>query len=153
MKRLPDEVIRFFQEQGFVIVSTVDKGGMPHSACKGIIRIDRCGRVYLLDLYRAKTRWNLKSNPHISITAVDEHKFKGYCLKGRGQIVSGKKIGPHIIKAWHKRITSRLTKRVLRNMYEGKSYYGHPEALLPEPEYLIAMNVEEIVDLTPQHLK
>lgn len=29
----------------------------------------------------------------------------------------------------------------------------HPEALLPKPEYMIVMEVEEIIDLTPKHLK
>ncbi|MDP3732336.1 MAG: pyridoxamine 5'-phosphate oxidase family protein [Candidatus Omnitrophota bacterium] len=153
MKRLGDDVIQFFHNQGCVIVSTIDKNGFPHGACKGIVQINRNGRIYLLDLYRARTYDNLKQNSYISITAIDEHKFMGYCLKGKAEIISEEKFGSQIIKAWEARITSRLTRRVLKNIREEKGHPRHPEALLPRPEYLIVMEVEEIVDLTPHHLK
>lgn len=153
MKKLPDEIIQFFHNQGCVIVSTIDKNGFPHSACKGIVQINRNGRVYLLDLYHARTYENLKYNPHISITAIEEHKFTGYCLKGKAEIIPEGKLESRIIKAWETRITSRLTRRLLKNIREEKGHPRHPEILLPKPEYMIAMEVEEIVDLTPHHLK
>ena len=62
-------------------------------------------------------------------------------------------INSKLVRAWEDRITSRLTKRLLRNIHEEKGHPRHPEALLPKPEYLIVMEVEEIVDLTPHHLK
>ncbi|MCX5715174.1 MAG: pyridoxamine 5'-phosphate oxidase family protein, partial [Candidatus Omnitrophica bacterium] len=80
--KINEEIIRFFQNQGFVIVSSIDEKGMPHNSCKGIVEIRQNGEVFLLDLYHSKTYANLNKNPNISITAVDEHKFKGYCLKG-----------------------------------------------------------------------
>lgn len=153
MKRLSDDIIHFFHNQGCVIVSTVDKNGSPHSACKGIIKISRSGRVYLLDLYRTRTYENVKQNPHISITAIDEHKFMGYCLKGEIKSFSENELPADILKAWEERITSRLTQRLLKNVREEKGHPRHPEILLPKPEYLIVMEVEEIVDLTPHHLK
>jgi uncharacterized pyridoxamine 5'-phosphate oxidase family protein len=153
MPKLSPEIIQFFQAQGFVIVSTIDSQGRPHSSCKGIIRISKSGRVYLLDVYTKNTYDNLKNNPNISITAVDEHKFIGYCLKGKARIISDKEIGPQIKKAWDEKIASRVTQRLLKNLKEEKGHPRHPEILLPKPAYLIIMDVEEMVDLTPQHLK
>lgn len=153
MKRLADEIVHFFQNQGYVIVSTVDETGFVHNSCKGIVEIDRSGRVYLLDLYMAATYRNLQHDPHISITAVEEHKFHGYCLKGKAVMLTKKNLEPRIIKAWEDKITSRITRRVIRNIREEKGHPRHPEALLPAPTYLIAIDVEEIVDLTPHHLK
>jgi general stress protein 26 len=153
MKKLSNDVIHFFQNQGCVIVSTIDKNGFLHSSCKGIVKINSDGRIYLLDLYRAKTHENLKRNPSISITAIDEHKFIGYCLKGKGVILSDGKLHSQIIKAWDDRITSRLTRRLLKNIREEKGHLKHPEILLPKPQYLVAMEVQEIVDLTPHQLK
>jgi predicted pyridoxine 5'-phosphate oxidase superfamily flavin-nucleotide-binding protein len=153
MKRLADDIINFFQSQGYVIVSTIDKNGSLHNACKGIVDIKSNGRIYLLDLYKGKTFQNLKNNRHISISAVDEHKFIGYCLKGKARIITGEEINPQIIKSWEERITSRLTRRVIRNIHEEKGHPRHPEALLPKPEYLIVMDAEEVIDLTPHHLK
>ena len=153
MKRLPDEIVRFFRGQGFVIVSTVDKRGMPHSSCKGLIKISPAGKVYLLDVYLRGTYNNLKRNPHISITAVDEHKFKGYCLKGKVRLVSRDKLSAQIKKDWESRITSRITQRLIKNIRDQKGHPRHPEALFPQPEYMIVMDVKEIVDLTPHNLK
>jgi uncharacterized pyridoxamine 5'-phosphate oxidase family protein len=151
--KLAPSLIQFFEAQGCVIVSTIDAAGMPHSACKGIVRVSQEGQVYLFDLYRQKTHQNIARNPKISITAFDEHKFKGYCLKGEARLVKQSDINSQLVRAWEDRITSRLTKRLLRNIHEEKGHPRHPEALLPKPEYLIVMEVEEIVDLTPHHLK
>jgi hypothetical protein len=153
MKTLHADIIQFFSKQGFVVVSTIDGKGKPHNSCKGIVDIDSNGRVYLFDLYRAQTHDNLKNNPHMSITAVDEHKFVGYTLKGTARIDTGEALSPRLLKAWGERITSRLTQRIVRNLREEKGHPRHPEVLLPDPKYLINMEVEEVVDLTPHHLK
>lgn len=153
MKRLSDDIVHFFHNQGCVIVSTIDKNGYPNNACKGIVQIDHNGHVYLLDLYQAKTHQNLLDDSHISITAIDEHRFIGYCLKGRARILTQEEMGPHLVKAWEDRITSRLTQRLIRNIHGEKGHAKHPEALLPDPQYVIAVEVDEIVDLTPHRMK
>ena len=153
MKNLPEDIIKFFNSQRFSIVSTIDKDGSPHNACKGIVDMEKDGRVYLLDLYMAKTYENLKANPHISITAVDEHKFMGYCLKGKARIVQKNRVNKNILKLWEDKITSRISHRLLKNIKGEKGHAAHPEALLPMPAYLIVVGVEEIVDLIPGHIK
>jgi len=153
MQKLTDEIIHFFQNQNFTIISTLDKKGSLHNACKGIIEIKKSGKIYLLDLYKGRTYENLKRDANISITAVDEHRFKGYCLKGKAKIIQGDKINSLIIKAWEAKIASRLTQRLLKNIHEERGHPRHPEILLPKPQYMIVMGVGEIIDLTPQHLK
>lgn len=155
MKALPPEIVQFLHSQRFVVVSTVGNSKMPHNACKGIVDIDPKGIVYLLDLYRGKTLSNLERNPNISITFVDEHKFMGYCLKGIAAIVDKKLLNPHIIKAWEKKIASRITHRLIKNIHDEvvRGHKHHPESLLPKPEYMISMKVNEIVNLTPSHIK
>lgn len=153
IKRLTKGIVNFFQSQGYVIVSTIAKDGSLSNACKGIIEIDQSGRVYLLDLYHGHTYANLRHNPNISITAVDEHRFKGYCLIGKARIAGTQEIDPSLIRAWEARITSRITQRLLRNISGDKGHPRHPEALLPEPKYMIAMQTEKVLDLTPHHLK
>jgi len=153
LKKLPEEIINFFSNQNFVIVSTIDRYGMPHCSCKGLVKIDPEGFVYLFDLYQGKTFDNLKYNPHISITAVDEHKFKGYCLKGEGKIIKEDEFSPEIIKAWDEKITGRISQRVINNIHGEKGHPRHPEALLPKPQYLIVIKIKEAVNLTPSNLR
>ena len=81
MKQIPAAVIEFLRTQGFVIASSIDKNGFPHSSCKDIVKIDPDGQIYLVDVYYGLTAENIKRNPQVSISAVDEHKFMGYCLK------------------------------------------------------------------------
>jgi general stress protein 26 len=153
MKLLTDDIIHFFQKQGYVIVSTVDESSCPHNSCKGIVHMDAEGDIYLLDLYRGKTHTNLEHNTHISVTAVDEHKFKGYCLKGVARLVPANKIKSGVIKAWEDKIAKRLTNRVLKEMRQEAGHPAYPEAALPKPEYMIMMKVEEVVDLAPHLTK
>jgi len=153
VKKIPDNIVNFLHEQGYVVVSSIDKNGFPHNSCKGIAEIKRSGEIFLFDLYKAQTYENLRQNPNMSVTAINEHKFAGYCLKGKVKILSQDQLKAELLKAWEDRITSRLTQRLLRNIRDEKGHPRHPEALLPKPEYLIAMEVEEIVDLTPPHLK
>lgn len=153
MKGLTKDIIRFFHNQSFVIVSTVNGDGNLHASCKGIVEIDPKGKIYLLDLYRQKTYENLQNNSQISVTAVNEHKFRGFCLKGQAKIISAGGLKSNLIKAWEKRITRRITQRVIKNIRGEKGHPHHPEALLPKPEYLIEMEVEGIIDLTPHALK
>lgn len=153
MVHLTEEILYFFRKQGFTFVSTLDQDGTIHVACKDIVKITEDGRLFLLDLYMGKTYRNLKRNPSLSITAADEHNWTGYCLKGKAMIIQRDKLDPEIISAWDKTITSRLASRLLRNIRGEKGHPAHPEALLPKPKYMIMAKVEEIIDLTPKHLK
>lgn len=152
MKRLSNEIIRFFNRQHYTVVATVGDDGIPHSACKGIVKMGGNGEVYLLDLYKGATFRNLQKNPALSITAVDEHRFKGYCLKGTGRIVALDGVKPQILRAWERRLSSRITHRIIKSVQGQKGHPRQPEARLPKPQYLIAMGVREIVDLTPGHI-
>jgi uncharacterized pyridoxamine 5'-phosphate oxidase family protein len=153
MKKLGEEVVLFFRNQRFVIVSTVDADGTPHASCKGIVEVDEKGWVYLLDLYSKKTFENLLRNPNISLTSVDEHAFLGYCLKGRAKIVPIRKLKHDILSLWEEKINSRISHRIIKNVRGEKGHSRHPEASLPDPEYVIVVRVKEAVDLTPRHLK
>ncbi|MCK4809944.1 MAG: pyridoxamine 5'-phosphate oxidase family protein [Candidatus Omnitrophica bacterium] len=153
MKELPESTIYLLEKQGFVIVSTLDSQGRIHCSAKGIAAIEKKGMIYLIDVYRANTFNNLKRNSTISVTAVDEHQFTGYSLKGRAEIIEREKIKKHIIERWEEKVTRRASNRVIKNIKGEKKDSHHPEALFPQPEYLIKMEVEEVVDLTPSNLK
>jgi general stress protein 26 len=153
MKQISSVIIDFLRNQGFVIVSSIDKKGFPHNSCKAIVKIDPVGEIYLVDVYHGVTNENIANNPRISISAVDEHKFIGYCLKGQARLIKDTAIGQEIIKTWEDNITSRLAKRLLKNVVQDKGQEHHPEASLPHPKHLIVLGVEEIVNLAPSHLK
>jgi len=153
MSKLTREIINFFENQGCVVLTTIDHRGFPHTSCKGMVKLGESGQVYLLDAYHGQTFKNLEKNSFASVTAFDEHKFKGFCLKGRARLIHEDELTESIVKSWEERITNRLTQRLLKNIREGKGHKGHPEASLPRPKYMIVLEIEEVVDLTPAHLK
>ncbi|MCF7916283.1 MAG: pyridoxamine 5'-phosphate oxidase family protein [Candidatus Omnitrophica bacterium] len=153
MKKISQKVIQLLKERGYVIVATLDKSGSIHCSAKGIIDVKEKGEVYLIDLYKQTTYNNLKRNPAISITAIDEHQFIGFTLKGKANIVKRDKIKDKLIRQWEKKIVERISKRVIKNIQKDRGSTKHPESRFPQPEYLIEIDVEQIVDLTPTHLK
>jgi general stress protein 26 len=152
-KKIPESISNFLKNQRFTVISTIEKDGSLRNACKGIVRIGPANKIYLLDLYKGNTYENIKHNANISITAVDEHKFIGYCLKGRAKIIKMSTLKDNIIKSWEETITSRITHRIIKNMKGERGHPRHPEALLPQPEYMILVEVSDIIDLTPHHIK
>jgi len=151
--KINDDLIVFLKKQHYAIISTLDKNGAIHNSCKGIVDIDKQGIICLLDLYKQRTYANLQLNPNISLTVVDEHQFQGYSLKGKARMISGEKITEDMMKAWEKKVTSRVSQRILRNIKGKKGHPKHPEILFPIPEYAIEMMVDSVVDLTPHALK
>ena len=152
MISLGNDIIKFFESQGYVIVSTVTKTGAVHNSCKGIFEINQKGTIYLCDLYHGATYKNLVASSTISVTAVDEHRFKGYCLQGTAKVVRADKLSSLLLTQWEARIASRITQRLLKNITGTKGHPLHPEALLPEPKFIIVVHVAKIIDLTPQHI-
>ncbi|MBP7088264.1 MAG: pyridoxamine 5'-phosphate oxidase family protein [Candidatus Omnitrophica bacterium] len=153
MVKLSKEIATFLTHQGFVIVSTIDPKGYIHCSAKGIVEAKEDGRVYIMDLYRSKTFSNLKNNPLVSITAVNEHEFIGYTIKGRTKIIEKAKISKDLLESWHKKVVSRASTRLIKNIRRDRGSSTHPEARFPDPQYLIEIDAEEIVDLSPAHLK
>lgn len=153
MEKLSRNVIACLERQGFIIASTLDENGEIHCSAKGIVGIEKTGKVYIIDLYCQHTFSNLKRNPNISITVIDESRFEGYTLKGKAKIVQHDKVKDHIIKRWEEKIIQRISARVIQDVKVDRKTTHHPEARFPQPCYLIVVEVDKIVDLTPGDLK
>ncbi len=153
MNKVTPEIVRFLHSQPFIVVSSIGPDGLPHNSCKGLVEIGPDGAIYLLDLYKGKTHDNLEKNPSVSICAVDEHRFRGYCLKGKARLVKEGQLAEAIILAWEKKLAARITHRLIKNLKGEPGHVSHPEARFPEPKYLIAVTVSEVVDLTPPPLR
>ena len=148
--KLDRDIIHFMAQQGFVIVSTLDEKGHIHCSAKGIVGLEERGKIYIIDLYLQKTYKNLKRNPIVSITSVDEHNFKGFTLQGKARVVPREDIKEHIMQRWEEKIINRISKRVVKGVQLESKSQSHFEAHLPHhPQYLIEIDVENIIDLSP----
>lgn len=152
--KISDDAVHFLKNQSTVIVSTLTEKGEIHCSAKGIVGVVAEGKVFVIDLYRNRTYRNIKANPTVSITAINEHKFIGYTLQGKAKIVARKDIEEHIVKAWENKIIERISSRIIRSVQSGVKSQSHFEAELPhKPKYLIEIDVENIIDLSPPRRK
>ncbi|MDP8264785.1 MAG: pyridoxamine 5'-phosphate oxidase family protein [Candidatus Aceula lacicola] len=148
--KLPKEIVQFFEKSHAVIVSTLNEKGAIHCSVKGLVGVGKKDKLFLTDLYLYRTFCNLKKNPTISVTALDEHAFKGYVLQGKAKIIPKSEIKKEILDQWEARVVQRITKRVQRSVSIGAKSKKHFEAHLPiDPKYLIEVKIDNIIDLSP----
>lgn len=148
--KLDKNIVRFLARQGIVIVSSYDRSGSIHCAVKGIVGIEEDGAVFVIDLYKAHTYKNLMSDPRVSITAVDEEKFTGWTLQGKAKIVQRQDIAAHIQAKWEEKIVNRISSRLLKSLKKDRGAKHHFEAALPTiPQYLIEIDIDNVIDLQP----
>jgi len=150
---LTTNIINLVNSQSYVLVSTIDGKGYIHSVAKGVVNITPGGAVSIIDLYKKDTYNNLKKNSLISVTVVDEPKFMGYTLKGKAKIIEKDSLDQNLLAQWEKKVIERISRRLITSVQKDKVGSHHPEAALPHIQYLIQMQVEEVVDLTPEHIK
>ena len=148
--QLPEKVMYFLEKQGFVVVSTIDGKGGIHCAAKGILSLEKEGKVFIVDVFQNRTSENLRKDPRVSITSIDEQNFIGYTLQGKAKIVPREEMHGHIIEKWENQILKRISKRVAGGVQSGAKSKGHFEVKLPpHPKYLIEIDVDNIIDLSP----
>jgi len=151
--KISEDIVAFILKQGYSIVSTVNKKGKIHCTAKGIVGIEPEGRIFIIDLFRHSTYKNLKENKTISITVIEERSFRGYTFQGTAKIVAHNDMEDHILTKWEAAIIRRITNRMIKGVQRGVKSPGHFEAALPhKPKYLIEVDVESIIDLSPPNL-
>ena len=150
MIKIPNNIVKFLEKQGFVIVSSIDENGSIHCSAKGVVCVEPNGKIFVIDLYKNKTFKNLSKNHITSITAVDEKEFLGFTLQGTAKIVNNKDIKDTIVLKWENKIFNRISKRIKDSVQMQSKSIKHFEAYLPKkPSYLIEIDVKNIVNLSP----
>ena len=106
--------------------ATVGPDGEPNVTPKGTIRVLDENTLIFADLFSLKTRENLKNNPRIAVTIVDQEKVVGYQFKGKAELLDS---GP-IFEKVREELKARPTP-------------------LPDPKYVAKITVEAIYDQSP----
>jgi len=152
--KIPDQVKSFLEKQHFAIISSIEANNRLHTSAKGIIDINPKGKIFVLDLYKGQTYKNIKKNPNVALTVIDDHNYTGYSIQGKAKITKENTISDKKMKVWHDNLAKRIARRVIRHVKnEVSGHEGIPEARFPIPKHLIEIDVEKIVDLAPHKVK
>ena len=87
MAKIPQEIKEFIRGK-MAWVSTASLDGTPNATPKGSIQVIDDEHLVFADLFSNKTRENLKANPKVAVTVIEEKSLKGYQLKGTGEMIT-----------------------------------------------------------------
>jgi len=87
MTKISQEIQEFLKGK-MAWVSTATRDGMPNATPKGSVQVIDDTHLVFADLFSLKTRENLKANPKVAVTVVDEKTYRGYQLKGSAELLT-----------------------------------------------------------------
>ena len=97
MKKIPQEIQEFIKGK-MAWVATASPDGIPNATPKGSVQVIDDEHMVFADLFSLKTRENLKANPKVAVTVVDEKTYKGYQLKGTGELLTSGPIFDQVVE-------------------------------------------------------
>jgi len=145
-KKLLDKFLPFLSRGKFVNVATCSLERMPNVAPKLVIKTEE-NTIYLVDYVLGRTYTNLRENPRVSLSLVNDKMFTGYQLNGTGEILEK---GPEVkkfIEEFQNLKTELTVERILLNVRTGEKGMA-AELALPERFAILKIKVIEIVEIT-----
>ncbi len=137
----------------FVNVATCNLERMPNVAPKLIAKVAG-DTLYIVDYVMGATYANIKENPRVSVSFVDEKTFTGYQLNGTATVIEKGEEFEKLSEEFQKIKTDFIVERILYNVRTGEKASASPGLSLPEKFTVLRIKVIEIVEITSTgHLK
>jgi uncharacterized pyridoxamine 5'-phosphate oxidase family protein len=142
---LTKELISILEKREFLSVATCGLNNRPNAAPKFLLKVDE-EHIYLVD-YTIGTTWqNLKVNPRLSLSFMDQNTLKGYQINGDVQIIDK---GP-AYKKMHKEMMDKevhlTTKHIIEDV-RGEGRHDNYEVIIREKFVIFEMKIDEVVEI------
>ncbi|MBU9889068.1 MAG: pyridoxamine 5'-phosphate oxidase family protein [Candidatus Omnitrophica bacterium] len=145
MSKITDKVRILLDQRKFVSVGTATPDGQPNSVPKLFFRT-REDFIWLIDHVMGRTVANLKANPRISISFMDQDSLEGYRLNGTAKVIESGKNHALLLKQWSEKTVKLSADRVIEGLRTGKRH-EHYEVELPEKCVILKVKVEQVVKI------
>ena len=139
------KVFELLKKRGFVSVATCDLEGRPNAAPKFILKLEN-NLIYLVDYSIGRTSRNLRFNPRISVSFMDNDTLMGYQLNGSVEIIDSGQEYDALVKELSQKELELSTCRIIEGVTKGKSHEGF-ELSLSEEFVIFKVKVTEIVEI------
>lgn len=87
MAKISTEIQEFIKGK-LAWVASASADEVPNSTPKGTLKLIDDERLVFADLFCCKTVENLRSNPNVAVTVIDEHSYEGYQFKGLAELLT-----------------------------------------------------------------
>jgi predicted pyridoxine 5'-phosphate oxidase superfamily flavin-nucleotide-binding protein len=136
----------FLSRGKFVNVATCNLERMPNVAPKLIAKVEK-NFIFVIDYVIGTTFTNLKENPRISLSFIDDRTLTGYQLNGTATVFEKGQEFEELAEEFQQIKTNFTVERILYNVRTGEK--ASPiELSLPEKFAIIKIRVIEIVEIS-----
>ncbi|MFA5038562.1 MAG: pyridoxamine 5'-phosphate oxidase family protein [Candidatus Omnitrophota bacterium] len=140
------DFLPFISKGKFVNAATCNQERMPNVAPKLIAKVEN-NIIYLVDYVMGATFINLKTNPRVSLSFVDDRSLTGYQLNGTVKVLESGEEFDALSEEFQQIKTSFTVERILYHVRSGgKSSDSHIE--MPEKFVILKVKVFEIVEIS-----
>ncbi len=135
----------FLAKGKFVNVATCSDERMPNVAPKLIAKTEK-NIIYLIDYVIGKTYSNLKENPRVSLSFINDRTLTGYQMNGSVDILEFGEEFERFIEEFQKIKTDFTVERILLNVRTGEKAIPL-DLSLPDQFAILKVKVIEIVEI------
>ncbi|OIO35243.1 MAG: hypothetical protein AUJ74_07315 [Candidatus Omnitrophica bacterium CG1_02_44_16] len=135
----------FLAKGKFVNVATCSDERMPNVAPKLIAKTEK-NIIYLIDYVIGKTYSNLKENPRVSLSFINDRTLTGYQMNGSVDILEFGEEFEKFIEEFQKIKTDFTVERILLNVRTGEKAIPL-DLSLPDQFAILKVKVIEIVEI------
>lgn len=139
--------IPFLSKGKFVNVATCNLERMPSVAPKLIGKTEK-NLIYLIDYVIGKTYSNLKQNPRVSLSFINDRTLTGYQFNGSAMIIEEGEEFDKLSEEFQRIKTNFTVERILLHVRRGKKTSPSVEFSLPEKFAIFKIKVIEIVEIS-----
>ncbi len=134
-----------------ISVASCDLRGKPNSAAKMLVDIVGPNQIYFLDYRTTQTFSNIKANPQLSLSFMDDAAFTGYRLTGIAEIVEKGPEYEMAKKSWDRRLIVYEADRIVSRL---KGHYSTKESenTLPKDFVITKFTAQEAAVIKPDRV-
>jgi len=138
---ISSDIKNMIEEQGFIVLGTVDKYGISNVSPRSTFHVTSKA-VYWFELFKHKSFSNFQDEPWVSVSVFDKTNLTGYQLKGPVNIVIDKE---EYFFA-DQRISNRLEKQKKKKIIQ-KTKQQNYKIIKFTPKVIYSLNPVEFADM------
>ena len=150
-----EEIFHCFMERQkdlkAVNVASCDDRGKPNSASKMLVEVKSPHQILFLDYKFTQTYSNMKRNPQLSVSFLDDDSFTGYRLTGVGEYLETGREYEAAKKSWEKRLIAYEADRIIKRI-QGLYSTREAENSLPQDFVIVKFTAREASVVKPDRV-
>ncbi len=146
-KIISKELNKVLRKKEFINVGSCDFKGRPNVAPKFLLKVDG-DYMYLVDYVMGRTWRNLKKNPRLSLSTLNQDTLMGYQLNGSVDMIKEGSSYEKLLTEYRDKQIDFSAVRVAEGVRRGREH-EHTEAAFPEKVVFFKVKIEEIVKIVP----